>query len=105
MTQRRKSLEHDTVLVAKLEQLRFWEIWMGFYMNNGRLYPRGFKYLFRLLHNHVRQSDGLTSALVDKTLQSSPCIQQRQSIIINHFAALVPRVLLVTRLKAKRAVN
>src|SRR5258708_6986610 len=89
MTQRRKSLEHDTVLVAKLEQLPFWEIWMGFYMNNGRLYPRGFKNPFRLFYIHVRQSDGLTSALVHKTLQSSPCIQQRHPIIINHFAFLV----------------
>src|SRR5260370_24535445 len=105
MTQRRKSLEHDTVLVAKLEQLPFWEIWMGFYMNNGRLYPRGFKNLFRLFHIHVRQSDGLTSALVIKPLQSSPFIQQRHPIITHHCAAFVPRVLLVSRLKDERGVD
>src|ERR1700760_1531061 len=105
MTQRRKSLEHDTVLVAKLDQLPFWEIWMGFYMNNGRLYPRGVKNLFHLVQIHVRQSDGLASALVDKTLQSSPGIQQRHPLIINHFAPRVPRVLLVSRLKGKRGVD
>src|SRR5260221_13958248 len=80
MTQRRKSLEHDTVLVAKLEQLPFWEIWIGFYVDNGRLYPRGFKNPFRLFPTHVRQSDGLTPALVRKTLQSSPRIQQRHPL-------------------------
>src|SRR5258708_3637736 len=105
MTQRRKSLEHDTVLVAKLEQLPFWEIWMGFYVNNGRLYPRGFKNPFRLFHTHVRQSDGLTPALVHKTLQSSPRIEQRHPFIINHFAVLVPRVLLVSGLKGERGVD
>src|ERR1700730_12411745 len=105
MTQRRKSLEHDTVLVAKLEQLPFWEIWMGFYMNNGKLYPRGFKNLFRLFHIHVRQSDGLTSALVDKTLQSYHVYSNVTPFIINRFAAFVPRVLLVSRLKGKRGVD
>src|SRR6202035_1733750 len=105
MTQRRKSLEHDTVLVAKLEQLPFWEIGMGFYMNYGWLYPRGFKNPFRFFQIHIRQSDGLTSALVDKPLQSSPRIQQSYPIVINHFATLVPRVLLVSRLKGKRGVD
>ena len=53
MTQRRKSLEHDTVLVAKLEQLPFWEIWMGFYMNDRRLDRRGFIDLLRLFQADV----------------------------------------------------
>src|SRR5580700_1042888 len=105
MTQGRKSLEHDTVLLAELEQLPFWEIGMGFYVNNGRLYSRGFKNPFHLFQTHVRQSDGLAPALVDKTLQSSPGIQQRHPIIINYFAVLVPRVLLLSRLKGKRSVG
>src|SRR6516164_9401088 len=105
MTQRRKSLEHDPILVAKLEQLPLREIWMGFYMNNGRLYPRGVKNLFRLFQTHVRQADGLACALVDKTLQSSPRIQQGHPVIINYFAALVPGVLLLSRLKGKRGVD
>src|ERR1700755_2878506 len=105
MTQRSKSLKHDTVLVANLEQLPLWEIWMGLYVTNGRLYPGGFKNPFRLFHTHVRQSDGLTPALVRKTLQSTPRIQQRHPFIINHFAVLVPRVLLFSRLKGKRGVD
>src|ERR1700722_5021291 len=105
MTQRRKSLEHNTVLLAKLEQLPFRKIWMGFYMNNGRLYPRGCKNLFRLFPIPVRYANGLTFALVDKTLQSSPGIQQGHPVVVNHLAVLVPRVLLFPRLKGEWGVD
>ena len=53
MTQGGESLEHDTVLVAKLEQIPFREIWMGFYVNDRRLYGRGFIDLLQLFQADV----------------------------------------------------
>jgi len=43
---------------------------MGSDMNDGRLFLADSKISFRLFHIHVRKSDGLYIALVDKTLQA-----------------------------------
>ena len=78
MTQRRKSLEHDTVLVAKLEQLPFWEIGMGFDVNDRRPEPGA-----RYPHGHrVYALDG--GHVIDERAGARACLNRR--IEVGHFS-------------------
>src|SRR5208283_577687 len=54
VTQRREGLHHDAIAPAIVKQLPFREIWMGFDLNNSRLYARAFEYLFQLAQTDVR---------------------------------------------------
>ena len=53
----------------------------------------------------VRQSDGPAFALIHKTLHRPPGIEHSHAAIVNDIAVLIPRILLVPRLKRKWSVT
>ena len=59
----------------------------------------------QLVQADVRQSDGPASAMVHETFHRPPGIEQRHAAVVKDIAVLIPRILLVSRLKRKRSVN
>src|ERR1041385_246427 len=53
----------------------------------------------------IRQTDGPASATVHETLHSSPGLEQSHAAVVKDIAVLIPRILLVPRLKRKWSVN
>ncbi len=92
-------------LVAEFQKLSFRQMRMRLYLDHGRLDSRRFVDGQQLIQADVRESDGTASAAVNETLQRPPGIEQRHTAVIDDIAALIPRVLLVSRLKRKRSVN
>jgi len=78
---------------------------MRFDLHYGRLDPRNRNDLSQLLQSNVRQADRFAVTIVHQVLKRPPCLRQRNPGIIDHPAALVPRVLLVTGLKGKGSMD
>jgi len=50
-------------------------------------------------------SDGPAPAVVHETLHCSPGVEQSHSVVIDDIAVLIPRILLIARLKCIGSVN
>ena len=105
MTQRRKGLEHDAVRFAVIQQVPFRQVRVRFDVNDGRLDPRGSNNLSRLVEEDIRQSDGLARPSVHQLLQRPPRIPQRHTLVIDHVAVGITRVLVVAGLESEGRVN
>ena len=105
VSRRRKRQQYDPMLPAKIEQLPFRQIGMGFDLHDCRLDPRRRNNLLQLLQGHVGQTNGPAAALVDEALKRSPGIDETHFGIVDDVTVLVPRVLLVARTKGKRCMD
>src|SRR5271168_581534 len=59
----------------------------------------------QLVQTDVGKSDGPALATVDETLHRPPRVEQSHAAVVNDIAVLIPRILLVPRLKRKGSVN
>ncbi len=105
MTQWRKSQKHDVLLLAEIQKFRFRQIWMGFHLDHGRLDSRGFVDGHEPFQGDVRQSDGPASAMVHQTLYRLPGLDHSHAAVVQDISVLIPRILIVPRLKRKRSVT
>ena len=78
---------------------------MCFDLDRGRLDSCRFVDGQQFVHADVRQSDGPASTAVHETFHCSPGIEQSYSVVVDDIAVLIPRILLVPRLKRKWSVN
>src|SRR6202167_5041837 len=78
---------------------------MCFDLDHRRLDSRRFVDGQKPVQGDVRQSNGPASATVHKTLHRPPGIEQSHVVVVKDIAVLIPRILLLPRLKRKRSVN
>src|ERR1700722_19462769 len=78
---------------------------MGFDLDHGWLDSRRFVDGQQFVQTDVRQSDGPASVTVHETFHCPPRVKQSHAAIVEDIAVLIPRILLVPRLKRKRSVN
>ena len=76
-----------------------------FDLDHGWLDSRRFVDGQQFVQADVRQSDGPAFAMVHETFHRPPGIEQSHAAVVNDIAVLIPRILLVPRLKCKRSVN
>ena len=92
-------------IFAEFQKLRFRQIRMRFHLNHGRLDSCGFVDRQQFVQADVRQSDGPASAAVHKTLHRPPNLEQSHAVVVKDIAVLIPRILVVPRLKSKGCVT
>src|ERR1700733_8940204 len=78
---------------------------MCFDLDHRRLDSRRFVDGQKPVQVDVRQSNGPASATVHKALHRPPGIEQSHLAVVNDIAVLIPRILLLPRLKRKWSVN
>jgi hypothetical protein len=105
VTQRGKSQEDDSLLLAKIEQLGFRKIRMRFDLDYRRLDSGRFIDRPELVQADVRESDGAALAAIDQIFHGLPGIEQSHAAIVEHVAVGIARILFIAGLKGKRGVN
>src|ERR1700691_6298583 len=78
---------------------------MCFDLDHRRLDSRRFVDGQKPVQGDVRQSNGPASATVHKTLHRPPGVKQSHVAVVKDIAVLIPRILLLPRLKRKWSVN
>src|SRR3984885_9422322 len=101
----RESQKHNVLLLAEFQKLRLRQIRMCFDLDHGRLDSRRFVNGQHFPQADIRQSDGPASATVHETLHRPPGLEQSHAAVVNDIAVLIPRILLIPRLKRKWSVN
>src|ERR1700678_193138 len=100
-----KCQEHNALLLAKLQKLRFRPIRVRFDLDYRWLDSPRFVDRQQLFQGNVRQSDGPAFAMVHKTLHRPPGVEQSHALVIKDLAVLIPWILLFSRLKCKWSVD
>jgi hypothetical protein len=74
-------------------------------LDDGRLDSRGFVNGQQFFQAEIGESNGPASATVHQTLHRPPGIEQSHAAVVDDIAVLIPRILLIPRLKGKWSVN
>src|SRR6516165_7431302 len=78
---------------------------MCFDLDHSRLDSRRFVNGQQIVQADIRQSDGPASATVQEILHRPPGLEQSHAAVVKDISVLIPRILLVPRLKRKWSVN
>jgi len=105
MTQRGKCEKHNALVLTIIQQLRFWQVWMCFDLNDGGFDSCGLIYWRQVIQGDVRQPDGPALAHVNKSFHRPPRVEQGHAVVINYITVFISRILIIPGLECERSMN
>jgi hypothetical protein len=78
---------------------------MGLNLDHRRLDPRNRNDFPHPVQGNIRQADRPAVTFVNEAFERLPRLDQCHPTIVDHLTVLVPRILLVARLKGKRCMD